>query len=40
MTTPHHVLVVGGGYAGVLAANRARHRLGRADRVTLREDED
>ena len=40
MTTPHHVLVVGGGYAGVLAANRARHRLGRADRVTLLSERD
>ncbi len=40
MSTPHHLLVVGGGYAGVLAANRARHRLGRAARVTLLSERD
>lgn len=33
------VLVVGGGYAGVLAALRARSRLGRAGRVGLVSDE-
>jgi len=37
-TSSRHVLVVGGGYAGVLAANRARNRLRAHDRVTLLSD--
>jgi NADH dehydrogenase FAD-containing subunit len=34
------ILVLGGGYAGVLAANRVAGRLGRAARVTLISDRD
>lgn len=39
-STPPHVLVLGGGYAGVLAAGRAARRLGRRARVTLVSDRD
>ncbi|MFO0606486.1 MAG: FAD-dependent oxidoreductase [Polyangiales bacterium] len=39
MTSPH-ALVVGGGYAGALAANRLAHRLPRGARVTLVSDRD
>jgi NADH dehydrogenase len=39
-STPPHVLVLGGGYAGVLAAGRAARRLGRHARVTLVSDRD
>lgn len=35
MSELHRVLVVGGGYAGVMAALRASRRLGRAGEVTL-----
>lgn len=38
--TPRDVLVVGGGYAGVLAANRLAHRLPKGVRVTLLSDRD
>lgn len=37
-SSSRHVLIVGGGYAGVLAANRARNRLRPHDRVTLLSD--
>lgn len=35
MGTPRHVLVLGGGVGGVVAADRLRKRLPRTDRVTL-----